>query len=114
MPRRHPQHDHAPLGRLLIGVARRGLTVSYAKIAKECGGIARGQGQRLNALTQTCHDRALPLLPILVVNQSTRLPSVNAEIYQRLGLTSRAAILAEQQRCFAHDWTDVTFGRSCT
>ena len=95
--------------RMLMAAAGREQTLTYAEFARECGGIARGQGARLCALTEACNKMRVPLLPVLVVNKATRLPSVGAEIYQRVGLTTRGAILAEQRRCFAHDWTDVTF-----
>lgn len=92
------------LARFLIRAAGERRLVTYAEVAREFGGIARGQGPRLERLTEACHRLALPLLPILVVNRGTRQPSVRAEAYKRRGIASLGMIDAEQRRCFGHDW----------
>ncbi|WP_371054543.1 hypothetical protein [Rhodosalinus sp. K401] len=53
------------------------------------------------------HEK-LPLLPVLVVNKETGVPSEDADFYRRLGL-DRDGIELEQQNCFEHDWTNAPF-----
>lgn len=99
------------VARHLAAAASAGHTVTYSYLARECGGLARGQGRVLAALADRCAREGLPVLPVLAVTRATRLPTVRAPIYQRLGLTTRGAILAEQRRCFDHDWSPVDWAR---
>ncbi|MEL6477085.1 MAG: hypothetical protein AAFR17_07135 [Pseudomonadota bacterium] len=94
------------LVRFLVDIARSQRLITYADLARECGGAARRQTPRLRVLAERCHALGVPLLPVLVVNAMTRLPTLQAEIYRRRGLISRTAILAEQERCFHEPWGD--------
>lgn len=47
-------------------------------------------------------------MPVLVVNKETGLPSADAQFYRRLGM-EEDALVAEQQKCFDHDWTTAPF-----
>lgn len=87
----------------LAKAASGGSLVTYGKLADEFGGTARGYGDVLCGIAIRCHEAGLPLLSVIVVNQETRLPSVDALIYRDLGLDD-AAVLVEQERCFKHDW----------
>lgn len=93
--------------------ARRQL-VTYGEFAHEFGGIAHGQGPNLTAMGDRLKKEGLPLLPVLVVNKETKLPSPDASFYARLGLGGEAALRKEQQRCFDFDWTTQPFWTDAT
>jgi hypothetical protein len=91
----------------IADAARTGRTVTYGELALRFGGIARGYGPCLTAMAERLHKQGHPLLPVLVVSADTRMPSLGAEIYRKLGLVSEDAIRAEQERCYACDWMAV-------
>ncbi|WP_413990103.1 hypothetical protein ACMDCR_29935 [Labrys okinawensis] len=82
-------------------------TVTYSELERRFGGIGRGRGKSLDIIAERLHFYGHPLLPVLVVSAETKLPSVDAEIYQQFGLTNDKAIIVEQERCFMHNWNAV-------
>ena len=83
-------------------------TVTYGEFAERFGGIAQGQGGKLTEMGLRLKDVLLPLLPVLVVNKVTKLPSGDAKFYATLGMNEED-VKMEQERCFAHDWTRESF-----
>ena len=92
----------------LASAARRGDLVTYGEFAGVFGGIPQGQGGKLTEMGERLRAHKLPLLPVLVVNANTRLPSSDAVFYARLRL-EEADLRDEQQRCFDYDWTHAPF-----
>tara|TARA_R100000322_G_scaffold75912_5_gene47549 strand:+ start:13642 stop:13974 length:333 start_codon:yes stop_codon:yes gene_type:complete len=82
--------------------------VTYGEFADRFGGIAQGWGAKLTEMGEWLKDQGLPLLPVLVVNKQTRLPSADANFYRRLGLDEEG-LKREQQACFNFDWSTQPF-----
>ncbi|MEP0943835.1 MAG: hypothetical protein ABJH63_07705 [Rhizobiaceae bacterium] len=89
----------------LVKLACQRKTITYGELAEEFGGIARGWTKPLTAIAVHCHAYGEPLISVLVVLKGTKLPSPNALIYPRLGLTDLEEIEEERERCFEHDWS---------
>lgn len=89
---------------LLVGVALAGGTVTYQQFADITGGIARGQGPRLNRIGAACFAADVPLLSILVVAGDSGLPSTGASFYADRGILSEEAIRDEIARCGSYAW----------
>jgi alkylated DNA nucleotide flippase Atl1 len=98
------------VAKFISAAAREGKTVTYGQIAEKFGGTPRGWGDVLGGIAIRCHENSLPVLPVLVVNASTKMPSVDAVLYEDLGLADADAIRSEQQRCIAFDWTRSALG----
>lgn len=98
------------VARFIAGAASRGETVTYGEIAREFGGTARGWGDVLGGIAIRCYENKLPLLPVLVVNSSSLMPSVDAVLYTDLGLVGAEAIESEQERCKSFDWSKTALG----
>ena len=101
------RHD---LARHLAKVASNRKLITYGDLAGIFGGTARGWGDVLSGIAIRCHEAKLPLLPVIVVNAESRLPSIDALIYRDFGLNNDDAVIAEQQRCFALDWQSTPLG----
>ncbi len=97
------------VARFLAEVAASGNTVTYGQLSEKFGRSPRGWGNVLGGIAIRCHDAGLPLLPVIVVNAATRLPSVDAVLYADLGV-SLDAMREEQSRCLAFDWSGTTLG----
>ena len=95
------QHD---VVEYLIKLAGQRKTITYGELAEEFGGIARGWTKPLTAIALRCHSYSEPLISVLVVLKGTKLPSPNALIYNRLGLTNPKVLEEERERCFDNDW----------
>jgi|UPI00055D681B hypothetical protein len=80
--------------------------VTYGELATEFGGTALGWGRPLTDITARLHKHGLPLLPCIVVTKGADLPSLDADIYDRLGLSTDEQIRREQQRCFEYNWSE--------
>jgi hypothetical protein len=93
------------IARYLVKAALNERKITYGELAGQFGGIARSFGNRLGGITLWCHDRALPKLPVIVVNKQTGKPSLAAVLYKDLGLLNDRDITREQQKCFAYDWS---------
>jgi len=89
--------------------ASEGELVTYGEFARRFGGIAQGQGSKLTQMGERLRAHNLPLLPVLVVNAESNLPSKDASFYKRLGFEDEDALQVEQQKCFDHDWTNAPF-----
>ncbi|MBD1549050.1 hypothetical protein [Roseibium aggregatum] len=96
------------VARHLAECARRQEVITYGELADRFGGIARAWGDALGGIAIRCHEKGWPLLPVVVVNKKTRMPSVAAVLYKDLGLQSESDIRAEQAKCFAKDWTSTS------
>ncbi|HWJ72926.1 MAG TPA: hypothetical protein VNX29_07155 [Kaistia sp.] len=92
------------VARYLAAAATEGRKVSYGELSEKFGRTPRGWGDPLGGIAIRCHEAGLPLLSVIVVNAASGLPSVDAVLYADLGL-SKDDEAAEQQRCFAFDWT---------
>lgn len=92
------------VAKFLARKALDGKTISYSDLTEEFGGIDRGWGNTLGGIALRCRDAGLPLLSVIVVNKGTNLPSVDAVLYQDLGLKDQLGIAAEQVKCFQYDW----------
>lgn len=90
----------------LAGAAMERRLVTYGELATEFGGTALGWGKPLTDITARLHKHGLPLLPCLVVTKGADLPSLNADIYDRLGLCTDEQIREEQRRCFEYNWSE--------
>lgn len=97
----------------LAEAASKGQLVSYGHFAKKFGGIPQGQGHKLTAMGVRLRQEGLPLLPVLVVNQDTGIPSADAKFYKVVGMEEED-LKAEQSRCFAYDWTKEPFWKEQT
>lgn len=104
----HARFDF-PIAQFLAELAARGKTITYGGLAERFGGIARGYGNKLSGIALRCHERGLPLLSVLVVSNDTGTPSVDADVYEYLGV-SPEMLDAERERCFAFDWSKTPLG----
>ena len=52
-----------------------------------------------------CYEKGYPLLSVIAVEARTRMPSVDAVLYQDLGLSDEESIKLEKAKCFAFDWS---------
>jgi hypothetical protein len=104
---RRPQFDRHKAD-FLAKAASQAQTVTYAEFAARFGLANQGCGKVLTEMGERLRAEKLPLLPVLVVNKKTGLPSGDAEFYKRLGL-DQDGVREEQQKCFAHDWTTASF-----
>jgi len=103
---RHDIADH------LAALATKGDTMTYGELAGLFGGTARSWGNVLGGIAIRCKEAQLPLLSVIVVNATTGMPSVDALLYDDLGLTTDEQLKAERERCFAFDWSRTPLGRS--
>ena len=103
-------YDHT-IAKALVEVARAGITITYGELGKRYGRTSRGWGDVLGGIAIRCRERGVPMLSVLVVNASTGLPSTDAILYEDLGLATPDDVSAEQQRCFAFDWSNTPIGR---
>lgn len=94
---------HRDVALHLSQLASRRAVITYAELSELFGRGPRNWGQPLCGITIRCHDNGLPLLPVIVVNKSTGLPSRDAVLYEHLGLDT-IDLQAEQIRCFDFDW----------
>jgi len=78
--------------------------ITYSELSGAFGGSPRGWGNTLGGIAIRCHEASLPLLPVIVVNAGTSQPSIDAVLYDDLGLKDPQAITAQQQLCFKYDW----------
>ena len=88
----------------LVKLACQRKTITYGELAEAFGGIARGWTNPLTAIAVRCRAYGEPLISVLVVLKGTKLPSPNALIYPRLGLTTPKELGEERERCFDYDW----------
>jgi alkylated DNA nucleotide flippase Atl1 len=88
----------------LAKAAKDGRFVTYGELAQGFGGTARGWGNALGGIAIRFKEAGLPLLPVIVVNAGTSQPSVDAVLYEDLGLKGRESITVEQNACFKYDW----------
>lgn len=96
----------------IAAAAARRETITYGDLTREFGGTDRGWGDTLGGIALRCHKGGWPVLSVLVVSKQTGLPSPDARLYLDLGLHNVDAMVAEQQRCFAVDWTKTPLGGS--
>lgn len=96
---------HHDLAIHLAKLASEGRKITYGDVAEKFGGTARGWGDPLGGIAIRCHDKGLPLLPVLVVAKDTGKPSLDAILYEDLGLKTAEDIEAEQQKCWAFNWS---------
>lgn len=89
--------------------AQRKLT--YSDLENEFGIIARAWGDVLSGIAVRCHEAGLPRLPVIVVRSDTGMPSLDAVLYEDLGIGSQALIIAEQAKVFGFDWSVTILGR---
>ncbi|MEP0941941.1 MAG: hypothetical protein ABJH63_08835 [Rhizobiaceae bacterium] len=89
----------------LVKLACQRKTITYGELAEKFGGIARGRTNPLTAIAVRCRAYGEPLISVLVVLKGTKLPSPNALIYPRLGLTNPEEFGDERERCFDFDWS---------
>ena len=94
----------------LAGKALAKELVTYGELSKKFGGTARGYGDILGGIAIRCYENELPILPVIVVNAKTRLPSVDALLYEDLGIVGEKRVVDEQSRAFAFDWAQTPFG----
>ncbi|MBZ9812473.1 hypothetical protein [Mesorhizobium sp. CA7] len=92
------------VARFLAEVATGKGTITYGELSRRFGVATRGWGDILGGIAIWCYEAGHPLLPVIVVKASTRMPSEAAVLYSDLGLRSNALILQEQQKCFLADW----------
>src|SRR5437879_5647872 len=81
-------------------LASGGTLITYGELAERFGGVARGWGSALGGIAIWCFEAKLPLLPVIVVNSGSGMPSLDAVLYENLGLKSEEDIRAEQKRVF--------------
>ncbi len=96
----------------LAGIASERRTVTYGDLQSRFGIIARAWGAILDEITKRCAASGVPLLPVLVVDKKTALPSAAARSYEQYGLRTPEDFLAEQQRCFDFNWRATPLGRN--
>ena len=96
----------ADLAIYLQGLAMIGETRTYTQLTEKFGRGPRLWGDPLGGITLKCHELAVPLLPVLIVNKQTGNPSADALLYKDLGLMTDEELEAEQERCFDFDWSD--------
>lgn len=94
----------ADVARYLARFATARKTITYGELSERFGGSPRGWGDRLGGIAIWCHEAGVPLLPVIVVNAKTRLPSPGAVLYEDLGMRTVEQLVAEQQRCFDFNW----------
>jgi hypothetical protein len=94
----------------LAAAASRQETVTYGDLTREFGGTDRGWGDMLGGIALRCHKAGLPVLSVIVVSKQTGLPSPDARLYRDLGLEGAEAMVGEQERCFAVDWSKTSLG----
>src|SRR4051812_33171855 len=85
--------------------------VTYGELATRFGGSARGWGDVLGGIAIRCSDAKYPLLSVIVVNAETRMASVDAVLYEDLGLVGDHALRAEKAKCFEYDWSRTPLAR---
>lgn len=95
----------------LARAAREGRKVTYGEFAGRFGLANQGCGLVLTEMGERLKLFGLPLLPVIVVNKETGLPSKDATFYARLGLANDDDIMTAQQDCFDYDWSKATFWR---
>ncbi|ESY22411.1 hypothetical protein X751_07120 [Mesorhizobium sp. LNJC395A00] len=88
----------------LAAVATGKGTITYGELSRKFGVATRGWGDILGGIAIWCYEVGHPLLPVIVVKASTKMPSEAAVLYSDLGLRSDALIIQEQQKCFLTDW----------
>lgn len=98
------------VARFLTSIAVEGRTATYGELSENFSVATRGWGNILGGIVIRCHEANLPLLPVIVVNAASKMPSEDALIYRRLGLTSPELIAEEQARCFQFDWSKTPLG----
>ncbi|HWA17985.1 MAG TPA: hypothetical protein VG757_03230 [Devosia sp.] len=76
------------VAKFIAAAARDGRKVTYGDLEAMFGKIARSWGDTLGGIAIRCHEAGLPKLSVLVVRSDTGLPSVDAVLYEDLGLTS--------------------------
>lgn len=103
-------YDHNVARRLVLAARLRQL-VTYGELSSEFGRANQGWGPTLNGIAVRCNDKGLPALSVLVVSQDTGQPSLDAALYEALGLDTPEKIAAEQERCFSTKWAETQFGR---
>lgn len=96
------------VARFLVRSASKGNLVTYGELTAEFGGVDRGWGNTLGGIALRCNKAKLPLLSVIVVSKATNRPSVDAVLYEDLGLADIHDIESEQARCFAFDWSATT------
>jgi hypothetical protein len=89
----------------LATLAKKRGTITYSDLAGKFGGTARGWGDPLGGIALRLHDKGLPMLSVLVVARETGMPSIDAMLYEDLGLVTEDDVRAEQSRCHDFDWT---------
>lgn len=103
------KYDHG-VAKYLAACASAGSRITYGQLSGKFGGIARGWGDVLGGIALRCRDAGYPVLPVIVVSADTGMPSVDAVLYEDLGIVGEEAVRAEQARCFAMDWTKTPLG----
>lgn len=103
--RKMRNHFDLPLAKYLATRAGERKLVTYGELTGEFGGTDRGWGNKLGGIALRCHDHNHPLLSVIVVNKASQMPSVDAVLYEDLGLKSLDDIRSEQAKCFAYDWS---------
>ncbi|MEO3389381.1 hypothetical protein [Mesorhizobium sp. CAU 1741] len=103
------KYDH-DVARYLAETATRKCLISYGELGDAFGRSARGWGDVLGGIALRCHEHGLPLLPVIVVEKKSRLPSTGALLYKDLGMIDDSAVATMQQRCFEHDWSRTPLG----
>jgi putative restriction endonuclease len=81
---------------VLVLAARNQQVLSYAMIEKLTGIDKRAVGRALEPIQRYCKREKLPPLTVLVVNESTGLPSE--------GFTEARDIFGAQARVFVYNW----------
>ncbi|WP_428926874.1 hypothetical protein [Marinibacterium sp. SX1] len=102
---------NAEMARFLAERALAGKTVTYGEFARQFGLANQGCGPVLTGIAQWLHAHGQPLLSIIVVNKSTGLPSIDARVYEQMGISSEADAMAEIRRCHDYDWSAAAFMR---
>lgn len=98
------------IARFLAKKATSGFVVTYGELTQQFGGTDRGWGDTLGGIALRCREAEVPLLSVIVVSKATGMPSVDAVLYEDLGLSDPNAIRSEQQRCFDYDWVASPLG----
>lgn len=92
------------VAKFLVKKALLGSLVTYGELTAQFGGINQGWGNTLSGIALRCHKARLPLLSVIVVSKDTGMPSIDAIVYEDLGLSNSTEIADEQARCFEYDW----------
>ena len=84
--------------------------LTYSELSEVFGGTPRGYGDILGGIAIRCHENKFPILPVIVVNKITKLPSVDALLYDDLGISDEKQLKLEQDRALAFDWAQTPLG----